>query len=389
MAFQTAVSGLNAATAALDVAGNNIANASTTGFKTSRAQFADVFATSSLGTTSDTAGQGVKVSSVSQQFNQGNIAFTDSAMDLAISGRGFFVLETPAGEQTYTRAGEFGVDKDGFIVNPTGDRLVTFQASGGAVTGALGALQLSTANISPQPTGQVTVGVNLNSEASIPTLAFDSGLATSFNNSTSTTVFDSLGAEHLATVFFRKTAATTWDTHMTVDNDNAQTTTTRTLTFDNAGQLLTAMPVDYGTFTPTNGAAPMFMNFDLTDSTQLSAEFGVNQLSQNGFTTGRLSGVEIDSSGVVLARFSNGEVQAQGQVALANFSNSQGLQPMGNTAWAETSASGTALVGAPGSASLGLMQSGSLEDSNTDLAQQLVDVIIAQRNFQSSAQMIE
>ncbi|MFT5392654.1 MAG: flagellar hook protein FlgE, partial [Gammaproteobacteria bacterium] len=214
MAFQTAVSGLNAATAALDVAGNNIANASTTGFKTSRAQFADVFATSSLGTTSDTAGQGVKVSSVSQQFNQGNIAFTDSAMDLAISGRGFFVLETPAGEQTYTRAGEFGVDKDGFIVNPTGDRLVTFQASGGAVTGALGALQLSTANISPQPTGQVTVGVNLNSEASIPTLAFDSGLATSFNNSTSTTVFDSLGAEHLATVFFRKTAATTWDTHM-------------------------------------------------------------------------------------------------------------------------------------------------------------------------------
>jgi len=389
MAFRIAVSGLNAATASLDVAGNNIANSNTTGFKTARAQFSDVFATSNLGTASDAIGQGVGLSSVAQQFNQGNIAFTNNNLDLALNGKGFFVLEDVAGSRSYTRAGAFGVDDEGFVVNPTGQRLVAFQASAGAVSGAVGTLQLSTANINPQATTTMKVGVNLESTAVAPAAAFNPAIATSYNNSTSTTVFDSLGAEHLATVYFRKTGANQWDTHLRIDGDNAQTAATRTITFDGSGALQTAMPLNYGAFTPTSGAGAFSMDFDFSGTTQLASNFGVNTLNQNGFATGQLNGVDVDQEGIVLARFTNGQSQAQGQVALANFANPQGLQAIGDTGWAETSSSGTALVGAPGTASLGLMQSGALEESNADLAEQLVNVIVAQRNFQANAQMIQ
>lgn len=389
MAFRIAVSGLNAATASLDVAGNNIANASTTGFKSARAQFADVFATSNLGSTSDAIGQGVQLAAVSQQFTQGNIAFTNNSLDIAINGEGFFALEDTSGGRSYSRAGEFGVDKDGFVVNPTGQRLVAFQAVGGAVTGALGTLQISTANIAPQPTSQMTVGVNLDSSATPPIIAFDPAINTSFNNSTSTSVFDSLGVDHLATIYFQKTGVATWDTHFRIDGDNTQTTTVRTVNFDGSGQLTTPMPIAYGSYTPTNGAVPFTVNLDYTGSTQLASSFGVNALGQDGFTTGRLNGVDIDETGIVLARFTNGQAQAQGQVALANFSNPQGLQPIGDTAFTETNSSGAALVGPPGTASLGLLQAGALEESNSDLAEQLVNVIVAQRNFQANAQMIQ
>ena len=389
MAFRIAVSGLNAATASLDVAGNNIANASTTGFKSARAQFADVFATLNLGSTSDAIGQGVQLAAVSQQFTQGNIAFTNNSLDIAINGEDFFALEDTSGGRSYSRAGEFGVDKDGFVVNPTGQRLVAFQAVGGAVTGALGALQISTANIAPQPTSQMTVGVNLDSSATPPIIAFDPAINTSFNNSTSTSVFDSLGVDHLATIYFQKTGVATWDTHFRIDGDNTQTTTVRTVNFDGSGQLTTPMPIAYGSYTPTNGAVPFTVNLDYTGSTQLASSFGVNALGLDGFTTGRLNGVDIDETGIVLARFTNGQAQAQGQVALANFSNPQGLQPIGDTAFTETNSSGAALVGPPGTASLGLLQAGALEESNSDLAEQLVNVIVAQRNFQANAQMIQ
>lgn len=386
MAFRIAVSGLNAATASLDIAGNNIANSSTTGFKAGRAQFSDVFAS---GSSNDPIGQGVGLSSVTQQFTQGSINFTDNNLDLALTGEGFFVLEDVVGTRSYSRAGAFGVDKDGFIVNPTGQRLVAFQANNGTITGAVGTMQLSTANINPQASATMNVGVNLESTAAAPTAAFDPANPASYNTSTSTTVFDSLGVEHLATLYFRKTGANAWDTHLRIAGDNAQTTATQSVTFSNTGQLQTAMPVNYGAFSPGTGADPFTLAVNYTGTTQLASEFGVNSLDQDGFTTGRLNSVDIDENGIVLARFTNGQAQAQGQVALANFSNPQGLQPIGDTVWAETTSSGTALVGAPGTASLGLVQAGALEESNADLAQQLVDVIVAQRNFQAAAQMIQ
>jgi len=389
MAFRIAISGLNGATAALDVAGNNIANASTIGFKAARAQFSDVFATSNLGTTSDAIGQGVQLSGVAQQFTQGNVAFTDNALDVAINGEGFFTLQDTSGARSFSRAGEFGIDKSGFVVNPSGQKLIAFKASNGTITGATAPLQISTANIAPNATTSLSAGINLDSSATVPTVAFSPTVSTSFNNSTSTSVFDSLGVEHLATLFFRKTGTNAWEAHLRIDGDNTQTTTVQPLAFDSSGVLTTTMPVSFGAFTPTSGGAPLTVNVDLTGSTQLASSFGVNTLSQNGFTTGRLNGIDIDETGVVLARFTNGQSQAQGQMALANFANAQGLQPLGDTAFAESNSSGAALVGAPGTASLGLVQAGALEESNADLAQQLVNVIIAQRNFQANAQMIQ
>jgi len=387
MAFRTAVTGLRAASADLDVTGNNIANTATTGFKAARVQFADVFPVSNLGSSQQVIGQGVQRVAVAQQFNQGNVQFTDNNLDLAINGQGFFVLEDQ-GARVFSRAGAFGVDKDGFVVNALGQNLIAFGAQSGTVTGALEPLQLSSANIPPSASTRVDVGVNLDARADVPTAAFDPANPNSFNNSTSLSVFDSLGEEHLASIFFRKTATSTWDSHLVVDGDTTQTTTVQSLAFDSAGELTTAMPVSYGAFTPSNGAAPFTLSVDFTDSTQFGADFGVNALSQDGFTTGRLAGVDIDQEGVVLARFTNGQSQIQGQIALANFANPQGLQPISESNWAETATSGEALVGAPGTASLGLVQSSALEESNVDLSEQLVNMIIAQRNFQANAQMI-
>jgi flagellar hook protein FlgE len=400
MAFRIAVSGLRAATADLDVTGNNIANASTTGFKGSRVQFADVYAASNLGTSRDAIGQGVKVSDVAQLFTQGNVSFTDNSLDLAINGEGFFVVEDSEG-RFYTRAGAFGLDKDGFVVNATGQRLLGYQAADAQLTGATGPLQISTTNLAPSATTEIAVQVNLDASSALRTTAFDPARPETYNTSVPLTVFDSLGEEHLATIYFQKSAANTWNTHLMIDgvyvNQDADGDGTRDavpLLFNESGVLTSSTPTVFGDFDPaastrpTGAAVIQDLAIDFTDTTQFGADFGVNALSQDGFTTGRLSGIDINSQGVVLARFSNGQTASQGQVMLANFGNPQGLQPMGNTLWVETTDSGPPLVGAPGTAALGLVQSGALEESNVDLAQELVDMIVAQRNFQANAQVI-
>ncbi len=392
MAFRIAVSGIKAATADLDVTGNNIANANTTGFKASRAEFADLYAASNLGTNQDAIGQGVKLAAVAQQFTQGNVSFTNNSLDMAINGEGFFVLEDNEG-RSYTRSGAFGIDKNGYVVNATGQQLLGFQATNGTVTGAVGPLQISSSNLAPQASSSVSAQVNLDAAASAPATAFDASLGVPtpdmYNNSNSLTVYDSLGEQHLATMYFAKTGANQWDVHLRVDDAIPTGTSSTTLTFDNSGNLTSSTPVGFGTYTPPNGADPVQLNVDFTGTTQFGADFGVNALSQDGYTTGRLSGVNIDSQGVVLARFSNGQSSAQGQVLMANFSNPQGLQPLGDSNWAETNDSGAALLGAPGTSSLGVVQSGALEESNVELAEQLVNMIVAQRNFQANAQVIK
>lgn len=413
MAFRIAVSGLKSAVTDLDVTGNNIANANTTGFKASRGQFADIYAASNLGSGSDAVGQGVQLTAVAQQFTQGSIGFTDNSLDFAVNGEGFFVL-SDAGAQTYSRSGAFGLDKDGFIVNSTGQNLIGFQAdANGAITGAVDNLQISTANIAPSPSTSVAAELNLDAADPVPTViaaqiaadgsatpaaraasadtAFDPANTQTYNNSTSLTVYDSLGEEHLAVFYFVKTDSNEWNVHMRVDNDNTQTLTSGQLTFDSAGAIASGGIIasgGFGTYTPTNGSSPIDLGLTLTGSTQFGADFGVNALSQDGFTTGRLSGVDVDDKGIVLARFTNGQSQAQGQIVLAAFSNPQGLQAQGDTSWAETSASGQALIAGPGSGTLGLIQAGALEESNVELSEQLVNMIIAQRAFQANAQVI-
>jgi flagellar hook protein FlgE len=386
MPFAVALSGLNAASSDLSVTANNIANANTTGFKASRAEFADVFAVGA-----QDIGNGVAMSSVSQQFSQGGVDFTDRGMDLAISGEGFFTMRD-RGVVTYSRAGAFGVDRDGFVVNAQNQRLQIFPvASNGTFnTGTLSDLQLATVDSPPQATTRAEFGVNLPANSSPPPVpVFDPANASSYNHSTAVTIYDSLGATHTATAYFVKTATPNqWEARYYIDGTAVGGA--NTVTYSNLGVLTAPVggSITLPAYTPTTGAAPITLTTDVLSSTQYGSTFGVNQLNQDGFASGRLSNIDVDSTGVIFARFTNGRSNPLGQVALSNFANTQGLRQLGNTSWGDTFTSGDAVRGSPGTGSFGLIQSGALESSNVDLTQQLVNMITAQRNFQANAQMI-
>jgi flagellar hook protein FlgE len=391
MAFRLALSGLNAASTELSVTANNIANTQTTGFKGSRAQFAEVFSVSAQGVSSSAVGNGVRVADVAQQFEQGNIDSTGNSLDLAISGQGFFVV-SEGGGLLYTRAGAFQVDRDGYVVNSRNQRLQTYPPTpgGGFNTGSLSDLRLVTTESAPAATTNVEVVLNLPANATAPTVTpFDVTDPDTYNHSTSMTIYDSLGAAHTATVYFTKTANTNeWEQRLFIDGTAVggaqllQYSNTGTLTSPAGGQI--AFPP----YTPATGAAPLALNYDLDTTTQYGASFAVNAVVQDGFTTGRLIGIDINETGVVQARFTNGRSQPLGQVALAQFSNPNGLQQLGDTNWGETFTSGQALRGVAGNAGLGLLQAGALEASNVDITEQLVNMITSQRNFQANAQMI-
>lgn len=392
MAFRLALSGLNAASADLSVTANNIANTSTSGFKGSRAQFAELFSVSAQGVSSIAVGNGVRVSDVAQQFTQGNIDFTDNSLDLALSGQGFFIL-SGNGALSYTRAGAFQVDRDGYVVNSSNQRLQVFPPTpqGGFNTGALGDLRLVTSESAPSATTRVETILNLPANAAPPPNSpFSATDPDSYNHSTSMTVYDSLGAAHTATLYFVRTAnPNEWQQRLFVDGTAVGGA--QTLQYSSAGQLISPAngEVTFPPYTPATGAAPLALTYDFGATTQFGGAFSVNAVTQDGFTTGRLIGIDTDASGVVQARYTNGRSQPLGQIALAQFANPQGLQQLGDTNWAETFGSGQALRGQAGNAGLGLIQSGALEASNVDITEQLVNMITAQRNFQANAQMIQ
>ena len=391
MPFTIALSGLNAASADLGVTANNIANVNTNGFKMSRAQYAEVFAVGTQSVSSSASGSGVKLASIAQQFTQGNIDFTDNALDLAIGGEGFFVLNDN-GARSYSRAGAFGVDNQGYVVNAQGARLQAYPFAGSGLfnTGTPVDLQLTTGANPPAATTRADFGINLPANAAVPANpVFDPADPSSFNHTTSVTVYDSLGAAHTATVYFIKDAAVNaWNTEVQIGGTAVGGASQ--IVFNPDGSLNTPagglMPL--APYTPSTGAADIAMSLDFGSATQFGDNFGVNSLSQDGFTTGRLTGVSVDTEGIVFARFTNGQSTSLGKLALANFVNPQGLQQIGDTAWAESFQSGSALLGESGTASFGNIQSGALEASNVDLTAQLVQMITAQRNFQANAQMI-
>jgi flagellar hook protein FlgE len=390
MPFRIALSGLNAAQSDLNVTANNIANTQTNGFKGSRTEFADLFAVSLQGTSNNASGNGVRVAAVTQQFAQGNIEFTDSNLDLAISGQGMFIL-SDNGALSYTRAGAFQMNREGYVVNSNQQRLQVYPplAAGGFNTGGLSDLRLVSTDSAPSATGRVEYVLNLPANATEPPIAFNSNDPNSFNQATSLTLFDSLGATHTGTMYFRKTAVDNqWEARLFIDGND--TGAVQTLQYTNNGLLQTPVGglLPFPTFTPTTGAAPMDVTVDMARSTQFGSNFAVNSVSQDGYTTGRLIGIDIDETGIVQARFTNGNSQPLGQVAIANFANPQGLQQLGNTQWAETFSSGQALRGQAGNSGFGLVQSGALEGANVDVTEQLVQMITAQRNFQANAQMI-
>jgi flagellar hook protein FlgE len=396
MPFRLALSGLNAAQSDLTVTANNIANVATTGFKGSRAEFADLFASSQQGVSATAIGNGVKVANVSQQFTQGNIDFSDNSLDLAMSGTGFFVVNDN-GALAYTRAGAFQVDNNGYVVNSKGQRLQVYPplSNGGFNTGGLSDISLSTGVSAPQATTKVSALLNLPANATPPASAtFDPADTSSFNNATSLTIYDSLGAAHTASMYYVKGAtANAWQTHLYVDGTEVQGpggVTAQDLTYDDTGALTgpAGGQLSWGPYTPATGAADINMTFDYRQTSQYGQNFTVNAVTQDGFTTGRLIGIDIDQSGVVDESFTNGRSNPLGQIAVANFANPQGLQQLGDTEWAETFASGQAIRGEAGNSGYGIIQAGALEASNVDITAQLVNMITAQRDFQANAQMI-
>ena len=400
MAFQTGLSGLNAASQSLDVIGNNISNSGTVGFKQSRVLFSDVFANSLNGSGASAVGIGTKAALIEQEFTQGSITTSSNPLDMAVNGKGFFRM-SDNGAISYTRDGEFHLDNAGYIVNSANLKVTGYgvDASGNIVPTAPGPMQLSSAQLPPTPTSSFKTSLNLNSSEALPaTGVFNATDPTSYNDSTSGSVVDSLGNSHVFTLYFVKTAtAGQWNLHATVDgtppasvNLGAGAGNPVNLNFNSSGTMTTAMPISPVALTVGGGAAsPLSFGLDFTGSTQFGAGFAVNSLVQNGYQSGRLSGFNVGADGIMVGNYSNGQTKNLGQFVLANFANPQGLKQLGNGQWAETADSGLPVVGTPGSGDLGAVQASATESSNVDLTAELVNMITAQRVYQANAQSIK
>jgi flagellar hook protein FlgE len=395
MGFAQALSGLQAASASLDNIGNNIANASTIGFKDVTTDFSDVYASTLWGSTANQVGIGVQVAAVTPQFTQGTITTTSNPLDIAINGSGFFQLQAN-GLTSYSRDGEFSLNNNGQIVNAAGLQVLGYPASaGGTITsGTPSPLSLSNAPVAPSATTTANVSLNLNSSDTAIASAFNMADSTTYNSSTSMTVYDSLGDSHALTMYFAKTAADTWNVYASSDgtvlNGGAAV---QTLTFNSAGQLASGATATSTLSIPaaTGAATPMSvaLGFPYAATSQYGSAFAVSSNTQNGFATGQLSGFSIGTNGIISGEYTNGQTLALGQIALANFADPQGLIATGGNQFLQSEASGAPVVGAPGAGTLGSVQSGALESSTVDITTELVDMITAQRAYQANAETVK
>jgi flagellar hook protein FlgE len=398
MSFGIALSGLDAAQSNLNTTANNIANSATTGFKSSNANFAELFAVSPQGVSDTQIGNGVQLQQVEQQFSQGDIQTTGNSLDLALSGNGFFTVSS-GGTDQFTRAGSFQTNANGEVVNAAGQNLQVYAptANGSFNTTSLTNLVIPTSNSAPAATTTASLAFNLPASSTAPTATpFDPTNANSYNQSTSMTVYDSLGAAHTASFYFVNTGGSAWNAYEYVDG-KAVNAAPVALTYSNSGALTgvtdaaggtNPTAISFGTYAPTTGAAPLNITYNMSDTTQYGNTFGVTAITQDGFTTGQISGVSVSSTGVVQANYTNGQSTPLGQVAVANFADQQALQQVGNTNWEQTFASGQPVYGQAGGSGVGLIESGSLEQSNVDITAQLVNMITAQRAFQANAEMV-
>jgi flagellar hook protein FlgE len=434
MSFNISLSGLNAAQKDLDVTSNNIANVNTTGFKESRAEFVDVYAASLLAGGKTKVGDGVLTADVAQQFAQGSIKFTNNALDLAITGNGFFatVPEIDSLETSYTRAGEFKLNADNFVVNSQGGHLLGFPVNpdGSSASVSLSTaspIRIPTASGAPQKTAEVDIRMNLPAGDPIISgaITFDPTDPLTFNHSTSVTIFDSLGDSHVMTYYFRKTAANEWNMYAGVDGilvdipggvntlipsptaGSTGNVSAAQLNFSSGGDFISrvpALPGDIQTETLnanilTNGSdttQDIIIDFNLDPSgpnpnepTQFASNFEVTALDQDGLAVGRLTGLDIDADGLVRATYSNGTSEPLSRIALVGFANNQGLTQVGSTSWKESLVSGEPLAGEGGSGTFGTINSSALEQSNVNLTSELIDLISAQRNFQANSRSLE
>ena len=518
MGFQQGLSGLNASAKNLDVIGHNIANSNTTGFKSSRTEFAAMVASAIGSAGGSNAGIGVEINAISQQFSQGNITVTGNSMDVAINGNGFFTLQMPDGSRAYTRAGDFKLDDLGNVITNSGAQVMGYPID--PVTGlrtsstAQPLVFPTSAPIPARQTTQVQMAFNLDARVSdargnpAATPPVPATARTTYG--TSLNVFDSQGVATPLSFYFEKNGANTWDIYNGLDDlttapptvpsaagrliadkngaiaamlepdmasvGNADAALTQeddfptnftyrfygpdtagvhairetTLSFANpsdaweftysdapantlvASARLRSDLVDYNTGAvaaggalahspltgapaaarqafelglsvdpspanpnspPAVGGTPAPSSFpvtlDLTKVTQFGSKFAISEQTQDGYTSGELTGINIEKSGMIMTRYSNGVTRPEGQIALASFRNTQGLAPIGGNAWLETYESGAPVLGAPTDGSFGSLRSGALEDSNVDLTAELVNMMTAQRAYQANAQTIK
>ena len=446
MSFNIALSGLNAAQKDLDVTSNNIANVNTTGFKESRAEFVDVYAASLLSSGKTKVGDGALTADVAQQFSQGSIQFTNNALDLAITGNGFFatVPELGSSETSYTRAGEFKLNQDNFIVNSGGGHLLGFPVNPDGTSASVSLstaepIRIPTSSGAPQQSSEVDIRMNLpagDAYISGAPGSFDPEAPATFNHSTSVTIYDSLGDSHVMTYYFVKDEPVAnpnqWSVFAAVDgkvidiDDPAGGTTNpvggttasssiapggvvgATLQFDSSGDFINQIPTlaeggittaQLGATILSNGADPtqtVKIDFNLDPSapnanepTQFASNFEVTSLQQDGLAVGRLTGIDIGTDGLVRATYSNGTSEPLSRIAMVNFANEQGLTQVGGSSWKESITSGEALAGEGGSGTFGTINSSALEQSNVNLTSELIDLISAQRNFQANSRALE
>jgi len=434
MSFNIALSGLAAAQKDLDTTANNIANVNTNGFKESRAEFADVYAGSIFSSGKTKVGDGVSTAMVAQQFGQGALKFTSNSLDLAITGDGFFALtpDLASKDMTFTRAGAFKLSKDNFVVDSTGNYLQGYPVD--PSTGDVSSVSLSTTKPiqipntagAPRSTSNVYLTMNLNSKDTAPAGGwppFNPTNKSTYNNSatTSTTIYDSLGEPHILSFYFRRTTTATdnnWEAYAVFDDKTLPPAVPPAapvgsyfgpviLDFDANGvpsvPIATSLPdlvLQATTLNSTNylqnGAqftSNVTVNFsDPTGTktpTQFSSKFEVGSLNQDGTTVGRLTSIDIDSSGKVMASYSNGDQTYLSQISMVKFANPQGLSQAGNTSWKASLLSGEPLAGEANSGTLGAINSSALEQSNVNLTNELVDLISAQRNFQANSRALE
>jgi len=399
MSFQQGLSGLNAATKSLEAIGNNVANSSTVGFKQSQVQFSDIYANTLTGSGSNDTGIGVQIARVAQLFSQGNVATSANPLDMAISGNGFFRMSNN-GAITYTRNGQFQLDKAGFIVNATGGKLTGYavNAQGVVQNGAPTEIQINGGDSAPQATSIYDASLKLDSRKSDLTVAgFDPDDPATFSDSTSVPVFDSLGNSHTLRTFYVKTGAGDWSVFATNDGvpigytPPAVPVPLGTMSFSTGGILTgtTPNPIVASMAVTTGAATPFDISIDYTGTQQNAGDFGVAKQFQDGFASGSLSGFNVSTDGTIVGNYTNGRSAVLGQVVLTNFANPNGLQNIGGNQWVETADSGVPLTSTPGTSGLGSVQSARIEESNVDLTAELVNMITAQRVYQANAQTIK
>ncbi|MCL1050886.1 flagellar basal body protein FlgE [Shewanella abyssi] len=389
MSFNIALSGLQATTQDLNTISNNIANSSTVGFRSGRSEFSAIY--------NGGQGGGVNMMSTSQNFtNGGSLTYTGRQLDMGIQGDGFFVLSGQDGNTMYARAGMFNQDANGFVTDPAGNRLQGYSvgATGNLQTGNVADLQIQAGALPAKAT--TTLGLVSNLDARVNVIdpvatPFDPGNAATYHSSSTVTAYDSLGKEHALTQYYVKTADNTWSVHYMMGNTDVTPAGGHQLDFDSDGILTGGNTLTLAISDPNIVAGASNMNLALSydKSTQYASDYNNSSLSQNGYTSGELNGIRLDESGMLFGTYTNGQEQLQGQVVLADFNNPNGLTPVSNNAWTATNAAGQPIIGTPTTGTLGSIASGYLEGSNVDTTAEMVNLMTAQRNYQSNAKVLD